>query len=155
MSGERPAQIAVVDDADAYLGVEQEIAENSTDSASIEEDGSTNETETKTTTEDTSLNETTTEDETTTTENNTTSSTTDSTTASDESGQTLELTVINRFSQDVTVEASLGEESASESLDTGDSHTFELESVECDETITIEATGSGVAAELERTVECD
>ena len=164
MSGERTAQITVVDDADAYLGVEQEIVGNS-ESA---EDHSTTETaedhSTTETAEDTSAIETadlnTAEDDasadkevSTASDDNSTSSMSDAT----ESTQTLELTVTNRFTHGVTLEASVGKESKStdEALDTGESLTFTFDSVDCGEWITIEATGSSVEATLERTVECD
>ena len=155
MSGERTAQITVVDDADAYLGVEQEIVENSEsaeDSVTTEtdEDTSTTETADSNTAEDDATAD---EEVSTASDDNSTSSMSDAT----ESTQTLELMVTNRFTHGVTLEASVGKESKStdEYLDTGESHTFTFDSVDCGEPITIEATGSSVEATLERTVECD
>ena len=199
MTGERTTDVSVVDDADAYLGVEQEIVENSesaddslatepeddtsttepedttttetaddTTTTETEEDTTTTETEDDTSTteteDDTSTTET--EDDTSTTETEDSDTADDDSTASDdnttssmddatESTQTLELTITNRFTHGVTIEASVGKESESTSLAPGKSHTFEFDPVECGEPITIAATGSGVEATLDRTVECD
>lgn len=102
MTAERPAQVTVVDDPDAYLGVEQETEQADNES-------------------------------------------------------TLNLTVTNQFSGGTDLDemnVSVGEQSQEMSLDAGESKTLEFQSVECDDPITIEASGSGVEVSLDRTVEC-
>ena len=146
MTGERPAQVAVVDDADAYLGVEQEIVETPGKTTIDESPG-----------EDDSVDDPMMEGNSTVAQGNSTTPTNNATAASGQTGSTSELTITNRFTHGVTVEASVGEQSKStdDYLDTGESHTFTFDAVECGEPIIIEATGSGVEATLDRTVECD
>lgn len=135
MTADRPTEVAVVDDGDAYLGIEQtvdqsSVADNSTNETKVPPDDAANESAPA---------------------NNVTS-------VPVHDGTTLELTIANQFPEGVTlhgVEVSVGEQSEEISLDAGESETKTFESIECGDPISIEATGSGVEVSLDRTVECE
>ena len=157
ITGERGTQVTVVDDGDAYLGIEQSVEEPEV--TAIEGNGTTS--EGNTTTESSAANRTTDEEtadstsDTNVTAGTAVAGTTANATTPAQTGPTVDLTVTNRFSQSVTVGVTVDGDSESASLDAGESHTFTFESVECGEQITVTASGSSVETTMDRTVECD
>ncbi|QSG03873.1 hypothetical protein [Natranaeroarchaeum sulfidigenes] len=141
MTADRPTEVAVVDDGDAYLSIEQTVDQSSVADNSSGVGNSTSET---TAPPDDVANDS--------------APANNATSAPAHGGPTLELTLTNRFSPGVTldnVEVRVGKQHEEISLAAGESRTLTFESVECGADITITASGSDVSTSLDRTVECD
>lgn len=156
MISERAVSVDVVADDDAFLGVEQSVESSPVTAVDDDESAllSTNETDDG----DTIEADETTSDSTTETSNDSTSDTSTETTSDTPKQTSLEVTVTNQFAGGTTLETVAvtvdGDTESVGPLQSGERRSVTFDDVDCGDEFTVEATGTGTAIELTRTVEC-